>query len=305
MTTTCAEPVSRKFKSDPIAEPLAIIAARAACALEESIERLVLASDQNLGHLERQAAADVQELLRRSVERGAQAKADVTPPCCPVCGQALSRVSQGHSRTFETRFGSITIQRSRGYCKRCRKWRMPADTALGLDETAGYSPAVQDMAALLASKMPIEQASEVLEHLTGVKVPRASLDREARRQGERAQELRRRLDEQALHAPQQTELTLEAYQMIIQLDAWSIRERDHWGQTRVLRRQGREPECWHWVYTGTCFRLDHRGGTPPVVGRSSASAALWPHVLVSTLCANNSMAKRSGGLWAKRPARWS
>jgi len=28
-----------------------------------------------------------------------------------------------------------------------------------------------------------------------------------------------------------------------------------------LRRAGREPERWHWVYTGTCFRLDHRGQT--------------------------------------------
>jgi hypothetical protein len=261
MTTTCCEPVGEKLTSKPMAEPLAVIAARAACALEESIQRLVLASDQNLGHLESQAAADVQELLRQSVQRGAQAKADATPPRCPVCGEALSRLSPGHARTFETRFGSIAVKRSRGYCKRCRKWRVPADTALGLEETAGYSPAVQDMAALLASKMPVEQASEVLEHLTGIKVPRASLDREARRQGERAQELRKRLDEQAVRAPKQLELTLEAYQMIIQLDAWSIREREGWGQSQRLRRLGQEPDRWRWVYMGTCFRLDHRGQT--------------------------------------------
>jgi hypothetical protein len=40
--------------------------------------------------------------------------------------------------------------------------------ALGLEETAGYSPAVQEMAALLASKMPVEEASVALERLTGV-----------------------------------------------------------------------------------------------------------------------------------------
>ncbi len=28
-----------------------------------------------------------------------------------------------------------------------------------------------------------------------------------------------------------------------------------------MRKQGKEPERWHWVYTGTCFRLDHRGQT--------------------------------------------
>ena len=260
-TTICREFEVSGLESEASSEPLAVLAARAACALERSIQRLVGAGDQNLGHLEAQAAQDVQQLLRQAVERGAQAKADAIPPVCPVCGQPLSRVSSGHSRTFQSRFGVITVRRRRGYCKRCRKWRVPADAALGLEESAGYSPAVQDMAALLASKMPVEDASAVLEHLTGVKLPRATLDREARRQGERAQRLRTQLDQQAATQKNQLELTLEPYQMIIQLDAWNIRERDAWGQSGALRRQGQEPERWHWVYTGTCFRLDHRGQT--------------------------------------------
>ncbi len=260
MTTTCLKEATSTLAVKP-SEPLAVLAARASCALEESIERLVLASDQNLGHLERQAAHDVQELLRQTVERGAQAKADATPPRCPVCGQPLTRLAEGNPRTFDTRFGAITVQRTRGYCKRCHKWRVPADAALGLAETAGDSPAVQDMAALLASKMPVEDASAGLEHLTGVKLPRATLDREARRQGERAQALRTQLDQQTATEKQQLELTLEPYQMIIQLDAWNLRERDGWGQSQALRRQGREPERWHWVYTGTCFGWDHRGQT--------------------------------------------
>jgi hypothetical protein len=242
-------------------ESLAVEAARAAGALDASIERLVMASDQNLGHLERQVATDVQELSRQAVERGAQAKADSTPPLCPVCGHPLSRLSSGHERRFESRFGTITVQRTRGYCKRCRKWRVPADTALGLEDSGGYSPGLQDAAAMLASKMPVEEASAVLEHLTGVKMPRATLDRLARRQGERAQRVRSQLDRQASTAPIQLELSLEPYQMIIQMDAWHIRERDDWGHTGPLRLQGQEPERWHWVYTGTCFRLDHRGQT--------------------------------------------
>jgi hypothetical protein len=260
MKTTCPDSAraSLSSKSD---EPIAVLAARAACALEGSIETLVVNSEQNLGHLERQAAQDVRELLRQTMQRGAQAKADATPPVCRVCGQKLTRVSDGHERTFESLFGTITLKRSRGYCKRCRKWRVPADAALGLEETAGYSPAVQDMAALLASKMPIEEASAVMEHLTGVKLPRATLDREARRQGERARKVRHQLDQEAAIQKQQLELTLEPYQMIIQLDAWNIRERDDWGQSKALRRQGKEPQRWHWVYTGTCFRLDHRGQT--------------------------------------------
>lgn len=242
-------------------EPVSMLAARAGWALEQSIQRCMLANDQNLGHLEKQAAQDVQELLRAAMERGAQAKANATPPLCPVCQQKLTRLSENHPRTFESRYGSITIRRTRGYCKRCHKWRIPADTALGLEESAGYSPALQEMAALLASKMPVEDASAVLEHLTGVKMPRATLDREARRQGERAQVVRTQLDRQAALQKAQLELTLEPYQMIIQMDAWNIRERDGWGQSAALRRRGQEPERWHWVYTGTVFRLDHRGQT--------------------------------------------
>jgi hypothetical protein len=142
-----------------------------------------------------------------------------------------------------------------------------------LEETAGYSPRVQEMAALLASKMPVSEASAVLEHLTGVKLPRATLDREARRQGERARRVRRQCDEQAVgtQQPVQSELVLEPYQMVIQMDAWNIRERDDWGKTQALRQKGKEPERWHWIYTGTCFRLDHRsqsaGGRPVISER--------------------------------------
>jgi hypothetical protein len=246
------------------AESLAVSAARLADALEEEVRNFLAASDQNLGDIEVQIEQESRELLRAAAEKAAQKKADLTPPVCPICQKALSQVAGDHRRSFECKFGTITIARSRGYCKRCRKWRFPADTALGLEETAGYSPRVQEMAALLASKMPVSEASAVLEHLTGVKLPRATLDREARRQGERARKLRRQADEQACGAsgkPVQAELVLEPYQMIIQLDAWNIRERDDWGKTQGLRRLGQEPERWHWVYTGTCFRLDHRGKT--------------------------------------------
>jgi hypothetical protein len=245
----------------PSSEPLGVLAARLAVILDASVRRFLSAADQNLGHLETQVLHDTQALLRETIRRAAQAKADATSPCCPVCGHALSRCSAGHARTFQARFGDIGIKRTRGYCKRCRKWRTPADAALGLDDTAGYSPSVQAMAALAASKMPIADASVVLEHLSGVKLPPATLDREAKRQGQRAQRLRAQLDQPAATQKCQLELTLEPYQMIIQLDAWSLRERDQWGQTAAVRRAGQEPERWHWVYTGTVFRLDHRGRT--------------------------------------------
>jgi len=154
-----------------------------------------------------------QELLRQAVEAGAQKKADAARPVCALCQRALTRVSHGHERSFTSRFGEITVQRSRGYCRRCRKWRTPADAVLGLSESAGYSPAVQEMSALLASKMPVGEASVVLERLSGRKMPRATLDREARRQGERAQALRRQLDAHPVAPARQCELPLEPYRV--------------------------------------------------------------------------------------------
>jgi hypothetical protein len=254
-------------------ESLTVIAARLVDALERDVCDFLVANGENLGDIEVQLEQQSRELLRAAAEKAAQKKADVTPPLCPVCHQALSQVTGEHRRSFECKFGTLIIGRSRGYCKRCRKWRFPADSVLGLEETAGYSPRVQEMAALLASKMPVSEASAVLEHLTGVKLPRATLDREARRQGERARRVRRQCDEQAVgtQQPVQSELVLEPYQMVIQMDAWNIRERDDWGKTQALRQKGKEPERWHWIYTGTCFRLDHRsqsaGGRPVISER--------------------------------------
>ena len=264
MNATCSHSQSCVNHRSERSEPLAVLAARLAEALEQDARDFLVASDENLGHIEVRIEQQSRELLRLAAEKAAQKKADVTPPVCPVCGQPLRRITRQHQRSFECKFGTITIERARGWCQRCRKWRFPADRALGLEETAGYSPRVQEMSALLASKMPVGEASLVLEHLTGVKMPRATLDREARRQGQRAQQVRRQLDEQACAAAPssvQPELVLEPYQMIIELDAWNIRERDQWGQTPRLRQGGQEPERWHWVYTGTCFRLDHRGQT--------------------------------------------
>jgi len=276
MKTTCWEPTSEARPSESGARRLCGTAAELGAAIEETVERFVASAEENLGHLETQLAAQAQELLRQAAETGAQKKADATPPRCPQCQRALTRLAAGQPRSFASRFGEVMVRRTRGYCARCRKWRAPADGVLGLAETNGYSPAVQEMTALLATKMPVSEASLVLERLTGIKVPRATLDREARRQGERAVQLRRALDAQPAAPPsRQPEFVLEPYQLILQIDAWNIRERDHWGETAAQRKRGDEPERWHWVYTGTCFRLDQRaqtaGGRPLIVERGFAA----------------------------------
>jgi hypothetical protein len=111
------------------------------------------------------------------------------------------------------------------------------------------------MAALVGSKMPITEASVVIKRLTGVELPRATLDREARRQGQRAIQKRTELDQQMRKAQgvtQQVEpvRSPEPFTLVIELDAWNIRERDDWGRSREKRAGGQEPQRWHWVYGG-------------------------------------------------------
>jgi hypothetical protein len=258
MNHCCFETVPQTDSSfETFGRPVADWQARLTTGLTRSIQ----ACGDTLGHLEEQILRQTRGLERQLLEEAAQKKADQCPPSCPVCGHKLSRCTHGHERTFHTRFGPVTVRRMRGWCRRCRAWRFPADPALGLSETGGASPSVQEMAALTVSKMPVKEASAVIERLTGVQLPPATLDREARRQGQRANRKRQQLDEQmstGAGAAQRLPLPAQPFTLVIELDAWNIRERDDWCQSASLRRQGVEPQRWHWVYGGTCFRLDQR-----------------------------------------------
>lgn len=231
-------------------------------ALTAGLDRSIHASDDNLGHIEEEIAHQTRELQRAIAQEAARKKADEVPPTCPVCGAKLQRVTHGHKRTIQTRFGPITIKRSRGFCPQCKSWFYPADHALGVDEGGTASPAVQEMAALLGSKMPISEASAVIKRLTGVDLPRPTLDREAKRQGRRAERKRDKLDEQMRTAAgaqaQGQGMTGQPFTLVLEIDTWNIRERDEWGKTDRQRVKGTEPERWHWVYGATCFRLEDR-----------------------------------------------
>lgn len=244
------------------------------------VHHCVRAADQNLGHLEEELLHGGHELFRQMLEAAAQQKAAAAPPLCPQCQNQLSRLTAGHATTIQTRFGAIRVARARGYCRRCPKWRFPADALLGLPEQGTQSPAVQEIAALLVSKMPAPEARQVVERLTGLKLSAATLARIARGQGQRAQAKRQSLNAQMSTAAGcqqqdrdlQLQLALDLFTLVIELDAWNIRERDeHWGQGAALRAAGQEPASWHWAYGGTCFRLNQRAQTAG--GRPSTSTS--------------------------------
>lgn len=225
-----------------------------------------------MGEMEENFARDLMEMQRLGLERAAQKKADGADHSrCSVCGEKLERVTHGHERTVRTRFGEVRLSRAKGYCARCEQWRFPADDLLGLDKKATASPAVQEAESLLVSKMPASEAARVLERLHGRAADDSTMAREAHRQGERAKEIRKKLDEKACSTEGRWDVTREVrekelpkfpFTLIIEMDAWMIRERDGWGESEALRSKGEPvPSRWHWVYTATVFRLDQRGET--------------------------------------------
>jgi hypothetical protein len=111
--------------------------------------------------------------------------------------------------------------------------------------------------------MPCEQAESVVTRVAGIALSRSTLAREAQRQGERAIQERQGLSAAPVCRPPPGRVLgrdqpLKPFTLVLQIDAWNIRERDLWGQTQALRRRGQEPSRWHWVYTATCFRLEQR-----------------------------------------------
>ena len=170
-------------------------------------------------------------------------------PGARQCQNKLSRLSAGHWTTIQTRFGPIRVQRVRGYCRRCRKWRFAADAVLGLPEEGTQSPGVQEIAALTVSKMPATEAEQVVERLAGVKISAATLGAASPATGPARAATTQQLDKK-MSTPEgrtqqdrdlQLQLALEPFTLVIELDAWNIRERDDWGQSAATGGQGRNP----------------------------------------------------------------
>jgi hypothetical protein len=240
--------------------------------LEQRLAHIQQHPGQDLGFVEEELARASREPLRLLAERAAQAKANATPCRCPRCQSELTR-QQVLKRGIDSRFGPLTLYRRYGWCATCARWHFPADLVLGLNKHSPASPYLQEVTALLNTKMPSEQAVEVARRF-GLDLSRCFLHREAHRQGLQALEVRRaRLTQLDSWAGLQTvahssegPAPSTPFTLVIEIDAWNIRERDDWGRTEkarqeALRQHQPPPSKWHWVYVATVFRLDHRGQT--------------------------------------------
>jgi hypothetical protein len=134
-------------------------------------------------------------------------------------------------------------------------------------------------------RAPAGQAQEDVRRMTGIDLDPGTLHREARRQGERALMLRdadlnlTRTLTGVLKLAARSVTPTSPFTLVIEIDAWNIRERDNWGITKKLLAAGQETKRWHWVYTATIFRLDQRGTTAagrPVIAERGYVATRRP-----------------------------
>jgi hypothetical protein len=237
--------------------------------LETLQARLDQAVSQNasMGALETLIETALKGLGRPILQQAMQKVADRQPLRCPRCATDLRVEMYGRGREVNSVFGSVHLVRDYGLCPRCHRRMYPADSILGLHGRAPASPRVQELCALMVLESPAEQVQEKLRRVNGLQLGQATLHREARRQGRRA--LQRRRADVALSKTLEGMRKLHAraqpphrpYTLVLEIDAWNIRERDAWGQTRRLQQKGESFSRWHWVYTATIFRLDQRGQT--------------------------------------------
>lgn len=232
--------------------------------LRQRLERVQQHPEQGLGFIEehiRQATLRLQCLL---VQKAMQDKANAVEEKCPDCGRPLQDKKRRVVRWIDAYCGKVKLARTHGWCPGCEHWVFPADRVLGLRADSTASPMVQEMCALLVSKMPAEQAEALSLRVTGRRLSRSTLGREAQRQGDQAIGLRQKLVEAprvtvpAAQATAGLNPSPEPFTLVIQFDAWNIRERDCWGQTKPQRRKDPKFDRWHWVYTATCFQLSRR-----------------------------------------------
>ena len=220
-----------------------------------------------MGAMEKAVGLACREVQRQALERTVQRAATATPLACSRCGEGLNASSRGRVRHVTSFYGKIRFARSHGYCPLCQMYDYPADVLLGLQPRAPASPRVQEVCALTALRAPAGQAQDDVRRLTGIDLDPSTLHQEARRQGGRALALRdadvelARTPEGLLDLAARAAAPKAPFTRVIEIDAWNIRERDNWGRTERMRKAGEDTGRWHWVYTGTVFRLDQRGTT--------------------------------------------
>ena len=104
------------------------------------------------------------------------------PPPCPECGGRMKRRGSKFPKTFTTRPGAVTVERSCCRCVKCGKGLFPLDAWLKL-EGRSITPGGERMVMAAAAEAGSRRGSALLEELSGTGTSRSRFDRLTRATG--------------------------------------------------------------------------------------------------------------------------
>jgi hypothetical protein len=207
-----------------------------AAQLPPKLQTLLQTATPTLGQLEHLLETECKSPAGAFLQSAVRAVAAAQSLVCPRCRKPPRVEAQHRDRTVQSLFGPVRLSRGYGLCPRGQEWLSPADAALGLLERAPGSPRVQEICALLAPGSPFARAQKNLRRLLGLELSAATLHREAFRQGQSALRLREadaalsKLPGGVSALAQRAHTPAAPFTLVIEMDAWNIRERDEWGR---------------------------------------------------------------------------
>ena len=121
---------------------------------------------------------------------------------CDRCENAGLRYENEPERTIVTRLGAVKIRRAYYRCA-CGHSVFPLDTLLGVDGEHSMLPAIQEVVALMTSRVPYGEAVETIQRLLPVRLCQATAERVTMTVASRLQEEQERDRQQAFSNPSQ------------------------------------------------------------------------------------------------------
>ena len=104
--------------------------------------------------------------------------------------------------------------------------------------------------------MPFAEGTKTMKEATGIELSERKMKRVVGGSSKKAQSKPTDMGQKAPTQPPENSIADPAsVTMVIEIDAWNIRERNHWGETRKILKAGGDLKRWHrtprWPRVGT------------------------------------------------------
>ena len=160
---------------------------------------------------------------------------------CPQCGESMAFVRY-QGKWVQTLLGTIRPERAYFHCAECEQGHVPLDHQLGLG-TDSLSGGLEEALCVLAARMPLEEAADMLQRLLMVQVDDNTVQRAVLRVGSELAAQQERRAEQAWQAaePPKMEANEPPERLYITVDGTTAHLQEGWKEVKVAAIYETEP----------------------------------------------------------------